>query len=84
MKVAAIVGSIRKESFNLKLAYYIQHRYKHLFQLDVLNIRDLPFTIRIRSPLRRRRLSISRAKSLKPTRCYGSLLSIIQPFQVSW
>lgn len=43
MKVAAIVGSIRKESFNLKLAYYIQHRYKHLFQLDVLNIRDLPF-----------------------------------------
>jgi len=43
MKVAAIVGSIRQESFNLKLAYYIQNRYQHLFQLDVLNIRDLPF-----------------------------------------
>lgn len=43
MKVAAIVGSIRKESYNLKLARYIQNRYQHLFQLDVLNIRDLPF-----------------------------------------
>lgn len=43
MKVAAIVGSIRKESYNLKLARYIQNRYRHLFQLDVMNIRDLPF-----------------------------------------
>lgn len=43
MKVAAIVGSIRKDSYNLKLARYIQNRYQHLFQLDVLNIRDLPF-----------------------------------------
>lgn len=43
MKVVAIVGSIRKESYNLKLACYIQNRYQHLFQLDVLNIRDLPF-----------------------------------------
>lgn len=31
MKVAAIVGSIRKESFNLKLAYYIQNRYISVF-----------------------------------------------------
>ncbi|WP_323131795.1 NADPH-dependent FMN reductase [Paenibacillus xylanilyticus] len=43
MKVAAIVGSIRKDSYNLKLARYIQNRYQHLFQLDMLNIRDLPF-----------------------------------------
>ncbi len=43
MKVAAIVGSIRKDSYNLKLAGYIQKRYRHLFQLDILNIRDLPF-----------------------------------------
>lgn len=43
MKVAAIVGSIRQESYNLKLARYIQNRYRHLFQLDVLNLRDLPF-----------------------------------------
>lgn len=43
MKVAAIVGSIRKDSYNQKLARYIQNRYQHLFQLDVLSIRDLPF-----------------------------------------
>lgn len=43
MKVAAIVGSIRKDSYNLKIARYIQNRYQHLFQLDMLNIRDLPF-----------------------------------------
>ncbi|PZD96570.1 NADPH-dependent FMN reductase [Paenibacillus sambharensis] len=43
MKVAAIVGSIRKDSYNLKLAHFIQNRYKHHFQLDVLNIRELPF-----------------------------------------
>ncbi|WP_223592740.1 NADPH-dependent FMN reductase [Neobacillus bataviensis] len=43
MKVAAIVGSIRKESYNMKLARYIQNRYKHFFQLEVLNIRELPF-----------------------------------------
>ncbi|MGG1397719.1 NADPH-dependent FMN reductase [Bacillus salipaludis] len=43
MKVAAIVGSIRKESYNIKLASYIQNRYKLFFQLEVLNIRELPF-----------------------------------------
>jgi len=43
MKVAAIVGSIRQDSYNLKIARYIQNRYKSLFQLDILNIRDLPF-----------------------------------------
>jgi NAD(P)H-dependent FMN reductase len=43
IKVAAIVGSIRKESYNMKLARYIQNRYKRLFQLEVLNIRELPF-----------------------------------------
>ena len=43
MKVTAIVGSIRKDSYNMKLARYIQNRYKHFFQLEVLNIRELPF-----------------------------------------
>lgn len=33
MKVAAIVRSIRKDSYNLKLARYIQNRYQHLFQV---------------------------------------------------
>jgi len=43
MKVAAIVGSIRKESYNRKLGEYIQKRYKDLFELEILSLRDLPF-----------------------------------------
>ena len=43
MKVVAIVGSIRKDSYNLKLAQYIQKRYQEHFDLEILNIRDIPF-----------------------------------------
>ncbi|KYG25620.1 NADPH-dependent FMN reductase [Alkalihalobacillus trypoxylicola] len=43
MKVVAIVGSIRKESYNLKLAHFIQKRYQGKFTLEILNIRELPF-----------------------------------------
>jgi NAD(P)H-dependent FMN reductase len=43
MKVVAIVGSIRKDSFNLKLAQYIQKRYQERFDLEILNIREIPF-----------------------------------------
>lgn len=42
MKIVAIVGSIRKESYNLKLAKYIQTRYAERFDLEILNIKDLP------------------------------------------
>ncbi|MBY0121501.1 NADPH-dependent FMN reductase [Bacillus sp. S/N-304-OC-R1] len=42
MKVVAIVGSIRKESYNLKLAKYIQDKYKEQLDIEILNIRDLP------------------------------------------
>lgn len=42
MKIVAVVGSIRKESYNLKLAKFIQKRYQDRFVLDILNIRDLP------------------------------------------
>ncbi len=42
MKIVAIVGSIRKESYNLKLAKYIQTRYAERFELEILNIKDLP------------------------------------------
>ncbi|MEC2055984.1 NAD(P)H-dependent oxidoreductase [Peribacillus psychrosaccharolyticus] len=43
MKIVAIVGSIRKDSYNLKLAKYIQKRYQDRFELEILNLRELPF-----------------------------------------
>ena len=42
MKVVAIVGSIRKESFNLKLAQHVQERYADKFELEILSLRDIP------------------------------------------
>ena len=42
MKVVALVGSIRKESYNLKLATYIQKKYQNQFELEILNLRELP------------------------------------------
>ncbi|MBB6675216.1 NADPH-dependent FMN reductase [Cohnella nanjingensis] len=42
MKIAAIVGSIRKDSYNLKLAQYVKERYKDRFELEILSLRDLP------------------------------------------
>jgi chromate reductase len=43
MKIVALVGSIRKESYNLKLAKYVQKIYKKRFDIEILNIHDLPF-----------------------------------------
>ncbi|WP_394235766.1 NADPH-dependent FMN reductase [Niallia oryzisoli] len=43
MKVVAIVGSIRNDSYNLKLAQYVQKRYQDKFDLEILNIREIPF-----------------------------------------
>jgi NADPH-dependent FMN reductase len=43
MKIVAIVGSIRKDSYNQKLAHYIQKRYQKHFDLEILNIKELPF-----------------------------------------
>lgn len=43
MKVVAIVGSIRNDSYNLKLAQYVQKRYQEKFDLEILNIREIPF-----------------------------------------
>jgi chromate reductase len=43
MKVVAIVGSIRKDSYNLKLAQFIQKRYQEQFDLEILNIHESPF-----------------------------------------
>ncbi|WP_010275441.1 NADPH-dependent FMN reductase [Paenibacillus senegalensis] len=42
MKVAAIVGSIRKESYNLKLAKHVQKRYADQFEVEILDLAPLP------------------------------------------
>ncbi|MFC4411794.1 NADPH-dependent FMN reductase [Chungangia koreensis] len=43
MKIAAIVGSIRKESLNKQLALTIKDRYTEQFELEILDIASLPF-----------------------------------------
>ncbi|MEI4769935.1 NAD(P)H-dependent oxidoreductase [Psychrobacillus sp. FJAT-51614] len=42
MKVVAIVGSIRKESYNLQLAKHVQKRYAEQFDLEILDLSILP------------------------------------------
>ncbi|WP_428910445.1 NADPH-dependent FMN reductase [Niallia sp. Krafla_26] len=42
MKVVAIVGSIRKDSFNLKLAKHVQKRYADQIELEILDLSPLP------------------------------------------
>jgi NAD(P)H-dependent FMN reductase len=42
MKIAAIVGSLRKDSFNLQLAQTIQDRYQGTMTLHIADIRQLP------------------------------------------
>ncbi|WP_312753529.1 NADPH-dependent FMN reductase [Rummeliibacillus suwonensis] len=42
MKVVAIVGSIRKESYNMMLAKFIQKRYADKFELEILKLNDIP------------------------------------------
>lgn len=43
MKVIAIVGSLRKDSYNLQLVKTIEQRYVDLFDIEVVNIGKLPF-----------------------------------------
>lgn len=42
MKVVAIVGSVRKESYNKNLAKYVQTRYEDQFDLEILDLSGLP------------------------------------------
>ena len=42
MKVVAIVGSIRKDSYNLKLAKHVQNRYADQFEVEILDLAPLP------------------------------------------
>lgn len=43
MKVVAIVGSIRKDSYNMKLAKFVLKRYTSQFDLEILDLSVLPF-----------------------------------------
>lgn len=43
MKIVAIVGSLRKESYNMHLAKTIQDRYKDKMDIEIADIRSLPF-----------------------------------------
>lgn len=42
MKIAAIVGSVRKDSFNRKLAEFIKKRYNNRFDMEILDLSVLP------------------------------------------
>lgn len=42
MKLVAIVGSIREDSLNLKLAKHIQTRYSEKFELEILDLKPIP------------------------------------------
>src|SRR3954464_15744272 len=42
MKIVTIVGSLRKESYNMHLAKTMQERYKNKFDIEIADIRSLP------------------------------------------
>lgn len=42
MKLAVIVGSIRKESYNMYLAKHVQKRYGEQFDIEILDLASLP------------------------------------------
>jgi chromate reductase, NAD(P)H dehydrogenase (quinone) len=42
MKIVILVGSLRKESYNMHLARTIQERYKDQFDSEIADIRSLP------------------------------------------
>lgn len=43
MKLLALVGSLRKDSYNMQLAKSIQKRYNDQFDLDIADLRVLPY-----------------------------------------
>ncbi|WP_342508003.1 NADPH-dependent FMN reductase [Sporosarcina sp. FSL K6-2383] len=42
MKIIALVGSLRKDSFNMQLVKTIEKRYGHLFGIEIADIGSLP------------------------------------------
>ncbi|CAM3239433.1 NADPH-dependent FMN reductase [Filibacter tadaridae] len=43
MKVVALVGSLRKDSFNMQLVKTIEKRYSNRFDMEIAEIGNLPF-----------------------------------------
>lgn len=43
MNIVAIVGSLRKESYNMQLAKTLQERYKDKLNIEIADIRSLPY-----------------------------------------
>ncbi|MEY9096766.1 NADPH-dependent FMN reductase [Paenibacillus sp. RC84] len=43
MKIAAVIGSNRKNSYNLKLAEYVQKTFKDRLDVEIVRVNDLPF-----------------------------------------
>lgn len=41
MKIVAIVGSLRKDSYNLKVANFIKERYKDKLDIEILLLNDI-------------------------------------------
>lgn len=42
MKIVALIGSLRKDSYNRQLVKVIEKRYEHLFEVDFADIGSLP------------------------------------------
>ncbi|MCL6594023.1 MAG: NAD(P)H-dependent oxidoreductase, partial [Alicyclobacillus sp.] len=43
MKAVALVGSLRKDSYNMKLARFLQERYRNHWEMEIVDISSLPF-----------------------------------------
>jgi chromate reductase len=43
MNIVALVGSIRKDSFNMQVAKTLQERYEGKLNIDIADIRSLPY-----------------------------------------
>ena len=42
MKIAVVIGSIGKNSYNMKLAEFIKRRYEGKLEMEVLSLKDIP------------------------------------------